>query len=69
MRILGWLTLLRSHYPPLAAITRANYVIYLRRMLEELAWTGTNWTTRRRAISSTSRRDTSDVTPSTLLTA
>jgi integrase len=37
--ILSWLALLRSHNPPLAAITRANYVIYLRRMLEELAWT------------------------------
>jgi integrase len=37
--ILGWLALLRSHHPPLAAITRANYVLYLRRMLEELAWT------------------------------
>jgi integrase len=37
--ILGWLALLRSHNPQLAAITRANYVIYLRRMLEELAWT------------------------------
>src|SRR5580700_9602895 len=37
--ILGWLALLRSHHPPLDAITRANYVIYLRRMLEELAWT------------------------------
>jgi integrase len=37
--ILGWLALLRSHNPLLAAITRANYVIYLRRMLEELAWT------------------------------
>jgi integrase len=37
--ILGWLALLRSHHPPLATITRANYVIYLRRMLEELAWT------------------------------
>jgi site-specific recombinase XerD len=37
--ILGWLAFLRSHNPPLAAITRANYVIYLRRMLEELAWT------------------------------
>src|SRR5260370_41966950 len=37
--ILGWLALLRSHNPPLAAITRANYVIYLRRMLEELACT------------------------------
>jgi integrase len=37
--ILGWLALLRSHNPPMATITRANYVIYLRRMLEELAWT------------------------------
>jgi integrase len=37
--ILGWLALLRSHHPPLATITRANRVIYLRRMLEELAWT------------------------------
>ncbi len=36
--IVGWLTLLRSHNPPLASITRANRVIYLRRMLEELAW-------------------------------
>ena len=37
--ILGWLALLRSHRPPLATITRANFVIYLRRLLEELAWT------------------------------
>jgi integrase len=37
--ILGWLALLRSQNPPLATITRSNYVIYLRRMLEELAWT------------------------------
>jgi integrase len=37
--ILGWLALLRSQDPPRATITRANYVIYLRRMLEELAWT------------------------------
>jgi site-specific recombinase XerD len=37
--ILGWLALLRSHRPPLATITRANYLIYLRRLLEELAWT------------------------------
>ena len=37
--ILGWLAFLRSHNPPLATITRANRVIYLRRMLEELAWT------------------------------
>jgi hypothetical protein len=36
--ILGWLAFLRSHNPPLATITRANRVIYLRRMLEELAW-------------------------------
>ena len=35
----GWLALLRSQNPPLATITRANYVIYMRRMLEELAWT------------------------------
>jgi site-specific recombinase XerD len=37
--MLGWLALLRSQSPPLATITRSNYVIYLRRMLEELAWT------------------------------
>jgi len=37
--ILGWLALLRSHDPPLATITRTYRVIYLRRMLEELAWT------------------------------
>jgi site-specific recombinase XerD len=37
--ILGWLALLRSHNPPLATITRANRVICLRRMLEELSWT------------------------------
>ena len=37
--ILGWLALLRSQNPPLATITRSCYVIYLRRMLEELAWT------------------------------
>jgi site-specific recombinase XerD len=37
--VLGWLAFLRSHNPPLATITRANRVIYLRRMLEELAWT------------------------------
>ena len=37
--ILGWLALLRSQHPPLASITRANHVIYLRRLLEELAWT------------------------------
>jgi integrase len=37
--ILGWLDLLRSHNPPLVAHTRARYLIHLRRMLEELAWT------------------------------
>jgi len=37
--ILGWLALLRSHNPPLATTTRANRVLYLRCMLEELAWT------------------------------
>jgi site-specific recombinase XerD len=37
--ILAWLALLRSHHPPLATQTRAIYIIYLRRMLEELAWT------------------------------
>jgi integrase len=37
--ILTWLAFLRSQQPPLAAQTRAIYVIYLRRMLEELAWT------------------------------
>jgi len=37
--ILGWLAFLRAHQPTLASITRANYVIALRRMLEDLAWT------------------------------
>jgi site-specific recombinase XerD len=37
--ILGWLAFLRAHQPPLASITRANYVICLRRMMEDLAWT------------------------------
>lgn len=37
--ILGWLTLLRSHDPPLASQTRAIQVMNLRRMLEDLAWT------------------------------
>ena len=37
--ILGWLTLLRSHQPPLAKVTFAHHVIRLRRILEELAWT------------------------------
>ena len=36
--ILDWLTLLRSHRPPLAKVTYAHYVIRLRRILEELAW-------------------------------
>jgi integrase len=35
----GWLALPRAHQPPLASITRANYAIALRRMLEDLAWT------------------------------
>jgi integrase len=37
--ILDWFTGLRSHKPPLAKVTHALYVIRLRRMLEELAWT------------------------------
>jgi site-specific recombinase XerD len=37
--LLGWLALLRSHNPPLVAHSRARYLIHLRRMLEELAWT------------------------------
>jgi len=37
--ILDWLILLRSHQPPLAKQTYAHYVIRLRRILEELAWT------------------------------
>src|SRR5580704_17913401 len=37
--LLGWLARLRSQEPPLATITRANRIIYIRRMLEELAWT------------------------------
>jgi integrase len=37
--ILDWLALLRSHRPPLAKVTYAHYVIRLRRILEELAWT------------------------------
>ena len=37
--ILDWFTLLRSHQPPLAKQTYAHYVIRLRRLLEELAWT------------------------------
>jgi len=37
--ILDWLSLLRAHQPPLAKQTYAHYVIRLRRILEELAWT------------------------------
>jgi integrase len=37
--ILGWLASLRSHNPPLATATRVYRVIYLRCMLDELAWT------------------------------
>jgi integrase len=37
--ILDWLSLLRAHQPPLAKVTYAHYVIRLRRILEELAWT------------------------------
>jgi integrase len=37
--LLGWMALLRSRNPPRSAVNRARYVIYLRRMLEELAWT------------------------------
>jgi hypothetical protein len=36
--ILGWLTLLRSHQPPLSKVTVGHHVIRLRRILEELAW-------------------------------
>ena len=36
--ILDWLNLLRSHQPPLAKVTYAHYVIRLRRIFEELAW-------------------------------
>jgi len=37
--ILDWLSLLRAHQPPLSKGTYAHYVIVLRRILEELAWT------------------------------
>jgi integrase len=37
--LLGWLALLGSRNPPRATISRARYVIHLRRLLEELAWT------------------------------
>jgi integrase len=36
--ILDWLTLLRSHQPPLSKVTVGHHVIRLRRILEELAW-------------------------------
>jgi integrase len=36
--ILGWLTWLCSQQPPLVKATRSNYVISLRRLMEELAW-------------------------------
>jgi site-specific recombinase XerD len=36
--ILGWLAHLRSHHPPYAKITIAIRVIFLRRILEDLAW-------------------------------
>ena len=37
--VLGWLAELCAHTPPLAKITLATRVIYLHRLLEELAWT------------------------------
>jgi site-specific recombinase XerD len=37
--VLGWLAELRAHTPPLARITLAIRVVYLHRLLEELAWT------------------------------
>jgi integrase len=37
--ILDWLALLRSRKPPLAKLTYSHYVIRLRRILDELAWT------------------------------
>lgn len=37
--ILDWLALLRSRKPPLAKVTYSHYVIRLRRILDELAWT------------------------------
>ena len=36
--VLGWLAELRSHLPPLAKSTLAIRVVYLHRLLEELAW-------------------------------
>ncbi|HUE02780.1 MAG TPA: tyrosine-type recombinase/integrase [Bryobacteraceae bacterium] len=37
--ILAWFTFLRAHQPPLVIITYTTHLFYLRRMLEELAWT------------------------------
>jgi integrase len=37
--ILDWLALLRSRKPPLGKVTYSHYIIRLRRMLDELAWT------------------------------
>lgn len=37
--ILDWLALLRSRKPPLAKLTYSHYIIRLRRILDELAWT------------------------------
>jgi site-specific recombinase XerD len=37
--ILGWLTHLRSHTPPLAAVTYRNRILFLRTLLQELAVT------------------------------
>jgi integrase len=37
--ILAWFTSLRSHQPPLAAVTYTIHLLHLRRRLEELAWT------------------------------
>ena len=37
--ILGWLTHLRSHAPPLAAVTYINRILFLRILLQELAVT------------------------------
>jgi integrase len=37
--VMGWFALLRSRQPALAKMTYSHYVIRLRRILEELAWT------------------------------
>ena len=36
--VLGWLTELRSHIPPLAKSTLIPRIVYLHRLLEQLAW-------------------------------